>query len=124
MVSYEKGDIVAVIDSIPDPKTKPGDSWRCLPRTFYGKVTGIKQYAHSKHIEFEIPSSESTEMFNYNGLEGREISEYSEKIRKANFLERLLYKLISKKSWPKELGYNDYNISPPAGGSLLNYNNT
>ena len=112
MVSYEKGDIVAVIDSIPDPKAKPGDSWRCLPRTFYGKVTGTKQSAYSKEVQFKIHSSESTEMFDYNNkFEVRGISEDSDRIRKANFLEKLLYKFISKKSWPKEIGYNDYNIS-------------
>ena len=113
MTKYKKGDKVAVIEnSVVDPSLTEEDilvrgKFPYISRTFYGKIkyAGKSLYADDnpyRLLGLEFPSKKTLGMPLISG-----ILEGDQRMRKANFLERLLYMFISKKSLPKKVFYSD-----------------
>lgn len=105
---YRIGDKVVIADDIPDPNAMPNAIWGWLNKTFYGEVIGIE-----KVEEYEGKCSRTMVNLKIPSHETGTIGMFKEdtRMRKANFLERLLYKAISGKSWPIGLFYLDRTLA-------------
>jgi hypothetical protein len=105
---YRIGDKVVIADEIPDPDAMPNAIWGWMNKTFYGEVTGVKEVEEYEGkcsrtmINIKIPSPKSGTIGMFEG---------DTRMRKANFLERFLYKAISDKSWPIGLFYLDKTLA-------------
>ena len=107
MASYKIKDKIVIIDNIPNPNAEPDAYWNQMTKTFYGEVTGIEDSkycdgTHCRMVYFKVPSDEC----NTIGMFA-----HDKRMRKANLLERLLYKLLSTKILPEDVFHLDKMIA-------------